>query len=737
MDPLVSGGIHLAREAFKWLSKQDWNSGSQQSNPSPQIQTFLNTPILKFNTYFEIDADASGIYAIHPIQIIQSEVNKLKRAHGSLRHISLLLAECHESRSGAYLELVPNTEFFFEITLEDLIEGEEQGQYLIFLRDKVSRPPRSCTVSVIFNTETESIIGLSYLNRNLIYGNELHILEKLSALADRYYPYQTRGIVNQRACHEYGATGLEKSYSLTPWNFRNINHTPEELITLRSLYSLDRSCIRHFKSLVKKGLEHIDMLKHLLGYGEFEGYSDGLLRLNFQMCYAPRCTVIGTLETTGWSKQLQREAAHLFTPIKYSHAQSNHHEADSIFFQIDGSNPMYPLVSQSINFTVRYDAWSAPKYQWRIALSEEIHNRMLLDQTIIQVLQILDRLVGVDLNSIDGEFVVKRALSMLYGEDYIQYSAALLKNYNKIQGQPAVYSERSIIWALMINTLINPFSLLTGGVVAVDELAILKSMSDDGLAHKQIDFLIAAQCMTDQESIGAQYLEAYKMFLDPDAYEIIFDQGRDQGREVLRFKYKSWLKTSYIDISSRELSIYAKSGKLKYVFDMSVDHAKYEKDGNQFKLILNNGKTKKKLWMDSVLLSLIRNLICINRGGAPLDNSNLNVPNYQKDQSQPFDLLSSLARNDDLTEGIRILRREFDDFSSAKALALLIGGGLGAFLNISQSDMNKIILQTYKVFRDLSDSDKEKIRRMLSITNSISNLQDLVHRGSELLSSER
>jgi len=732
MDPLVTGGIHLAREAFKWLSKQDWNSGSQQPNSSPQIPTFLNTPVLKFNTYFEIDADASGIYAIHPIHLIQSEVNKLKRAHGALSHISVLLAECDESRSGSYLELVPNTNFFFEITLEDLIEGEEQGQNLIFLRDKISRPPRRCTASVIFNTETESIIGLSYLNRSVIYGDKLHILEKVSALADRYYPYQATSIVNQRACHEYGAADLEKRYSLTPWNFRDVAHTTEELITLRSLYSLDRSGIRHFKSLVKNGLEHIDTLKDLLGYGEFEGYADGLLRLNFQMCYAPRCTVIGTLETTGWPKQLQREAAHLFAPIKYSHAQSNHHETDPIFFQIDGSNPMYPLVDQPIIFTVRYDAWSAPKYQWRVALSEEIHNQMLLDQIIIQVLQILDRLVGVNLNSTDGEFVVKRALSILYGEDYIQYSAALLKNYNKVQGQPEVYSERSIVWALMINTLINPFSLLTGGVVAVDELAILKSMSDDDFAHKQIDFLIAAQCMTDQESIGSHYLEAYKMFLDSEMYEVVFDQGR----EVLRFEYKSLLKTSYIGISSRELSVYAKSGALKYTFDMSVDHAKYEKDGDRFKLILNNGK-KKKLWIDSALLSLIRNLICINRGGAPLDNSNLNVPNYQKEQSQPFSLLSSLVGNDELTEGMRVLRREFDDFSSAKALALLIGGGLGAFFNISQSDTNKIILQTYKVFRDLSDSDKEKVRRMLSVTNSISNLQDLMHRGSELLRSER
>ena len=195
MDPLVIGGIHLAKEAFRWLSSQDWSSGSQQPNAPQQIPTFLNTPVLKFDRYFEIDADASGIYAIHPIQLIQSEANKLKRSHGSLRHLSVLLAECDESRRGSYLELVPNLDCFFELSLEELIEGAEQGQNLIFLRDKISRAPRRCTASIIFNTETESIVGLSYLDRSLIYGNNLHILERISALADRFYSNRAQNLI--------------------------------------------------------------------------------------------------------------------------------------------------------------------------------------------------------------------------------------------------------------------------------------------------------------------------------------------------------------------------------------------------------------------------------------------------------------------------------------------------------------------------------------------------------------
>lgn len=730
MDPLVTGGIHLAREAFKWFSKQEWGSTGQPSG-AQKVPTYPNIPVLTFGPHFEIDADESGIYALHPIRLIQSEVEKLKRTYGSIDHLVVVLAECYEIRSGYYLELVPNLEIYFEISLPDLIEGQEQGQKLIFLRDKISMPPKRCTASLIFNNETQEFVGLSYINRNLIYGGQLHILERVSAMANRYYPYKAKSLVNQRACQEYGVPHLHQKYDLTPWNSRHVSHDDDDLMTLRSLYSLDRSDIKHFRSLIKDGSEHIETLKALLGYGQFEEYNEGVLRILFQMCYTPKCNVFGCLERRSWSAQLQRDAAHLFEPISYAHSQSNHHETDHIFFKLDGSNPIYPLSVESIRFTVRYAAWGAPKFTWTIELPEEIFKQLLLDQVIIQVLQILDRFVGVDLSSTDGEFVVKRVLSLVYGEEYIRYSSALLNNYNKVQSQPEVYSERSIVWALMVNTLINPFSHLSGGIIATDKLVILKSMTSDEVVHQQLDFLIAAQLMTDTSTISGHYLRAFEEFIDPEAYEVVYEHDK----EVFLFEYRSLLKTSYIGISSREIFIYSKRRELKYTFDMSVDHAMYQEDGDMFKLILNNGK-KKTLRIDLLLLSLIRNLICINRNGEPLANSNLNVPNYQKRKWSTFNLLGSLVSNDEVIEGLKVLQREFRDFSNAKALALLIGGGLGSLFSIPPSEMNKLILHVYRVFRGLSTSDKVKVRRMLTVTNCLSNLNDLMREGVKLDNSQ-
>jgi hypothetical protein len=281
MDPLVTGGIHIAREAFKWLSKQDWGSSSQQQTTPQPIPTFPNTPILSFNRSFDVEAYASGIYAIHRISLILSELNKLKKTHSSLNKLTVLLGECDELKHGSFLELVPNIDFYFEITLKDLVEGQDQGQNLIFLRNKISEFPRDYTAMIIFNTETESIVGLSYLKWNLIYGDNLHIIERISMMAARYYTNQAKNIIDHRVCHEYGATHLEKKYDITPWDYSHNNENDEDYITLRSLYSLGQSDIRHYKSLIKDGTEEIDTLKKLVGYGVFEGYKDGLLQVNF------------------------------------------------------------------------------------------------------------------------------------------------------------------------------------------------------------------------------------------------------------------------------------------------------------------------------------------------------------------------------------------------------------------------------------------------------------------------